>query len=580
MIRVISRIITAPSSGKREVSATWSGGTEGLPSRGAVVRGSSMICSLVRASSFGRGAAVSASIASSCRLAHALTSPSSSEDTRGRSVAVGWALGPQGEFERRVQAGQIVGGDCQQANALSALQRLRDRLLGGNPSGLTAEHVSEAEQHRHRRGVYLHGGVGRGKTMLMDMFYTNLPPKVARLARRVHFHDFMAEMHHRLHAKRGKEDPLSAVARDMCSVHPVLCFDEVELADVADALVFKRVFERVFDFGGVLVATSNSSPEELYLGGLNRSAFLPFINTLRNQCEVISLNASDGESNDVDYRRSDVVLRGSHSVSTKRSATEILPSATAGVTSTLISSGDGTAELDRLWHEVVAVDRSLRGVNSEEKVTGSARIPVASGRWVTVPKLSGRCARFSFDEICGLPLAASDYNALAHHINIFTIDRIPIFSEQNENEARRFINLVDILYERRALLVASFAARPEDIFHGEAESVGAEDTVRNRVKREGQRAGHQINVRDEGGSSGRSTTTVGAMEWSATGRAGASLAQLQSKNFTFRASRRCASRLVEMGSVTYERTFWASLPRVGVGGFPSTVGAKYARGPT
>lgn len=528
-----------------------------------------MICSLVRASSFGRGAAVSASIASSCRLAHALASPSSSEDTRGRSVAVGWALGPQGEFERRVQAGQIVGGDCQQANALSALQRLRDRLLGENPSGLTAESVSEAEQHRDRRGVYLHGGVGRGKTMLMDMFYTTLPPKVARLARRVHFHDFMAEMHHRLHAKRGEEDPLSAVARDMCSVHPVLCFDEVELADVADALVFKRVFERVFDFGGVLVATSNSSPEELYLGGINRSAFLPFINILRNQCEVISLNASDGESNDVDYRRSDVLLRGSHCVSTKTSATEILPSAMAGVTSTLISSGNGTAELDRLWHEVVAMDRSLRGVNSEEKVTGSSRIPVASGRWVTVPKLSGRCARFSFDEICGLPLAASDYNTLAHHISIFTIDHIPMFSEQNENEARRFINLVDILYERRALLVASFAAKPEDIFRGEAESVGAEDTVRNRVKREGQRAGHQINVKDEGGSSGRSTTTVGSMEWSATGRAGASLAQLQSTNFTFRASSRCASRLVEMGSVTYERTFWASLPRVGVGGFPS-----------
>ena len=519
-----------------------------------------MICNLLRVSSFGRCGVVSASLASSSRLAHALAtpnalaSPSSSVDTV--DVDPG-SVGPHEEFERRVRAGQIIGGDCQQARAVSALQTLRDRLLGE----ATAEYVKEAGQHGHRRGVYLHGGVGRGKTMLMDMFYTTLPPDVARLARRVHFHDFMAEMHRRLHAKRGQEDPLSAVARDLCSVHPVLCFDEVELADVADALVFKRVFERVFHLSGVLVATSNSAPEELYLGGINRSAFLPFINTLQKQCDVISLNASDGKSNDIDYRRSDIVLRGSPQGSTTRAATKMLPSAAAGVTSTLISGGGAPTELDRLWHEVVAADRSLRGAYLEEKSIGSDRIPVAPGRWVTVPELSGRCARFNFDDICSGPLGASDYNELANHVDVFTIDNIPTFSVQNENQARRFINLVDILYERRALLVASFASKPEEIFRGDDESEGDEDTVRSRVRREGRRGGHQISVSNEGGSSGRLTTTVGAMEWSATGRAGASLAQLQSTNFTFRASKRCASRLVEMGSEAYERRFWASLTR-------------------
>ena len=151
---------------------TWSGGTEGAAEQrgggeGLVHDLQSRARIIIRSR-----CCVSASIASSCRLAHALTSPSSSEDTRGRSVAVGWALGPQGEFERRVQAGQIVGGDCQQASALSALQRLRDRLLGENPSGLTAESVSEAEQHGTDARRVLTRRCGRGKTMLMDMFYT------------------------------------------------------------------------------------------------------------------------------------------------------------------------------------------------------------------------------------------------------------------------------------------------------------------------------------------------------------------------------------------------------------------------
>ena len=137
-------------------------------------------------------------------------------------------------------------------------------------------------------------------------------------------------------------------------MHPVLCFDEVELADVADALVFKRVFERVFHLGGVLVATSNSAPEELYLGGINRSAFLPFINTLQKQCDVISLNASDGKSNDIDYRRSDIVLRGSRQGSTTRAATKMLPSAAAGVASGTAAVGGTRTAWPRRWRRQVS----------------------------------------------------------------------------------------------------------------------------------------------------------------------------------------------------------------------------------
>jgi len=570
--------------------------------------------------------------------------------------------GPVEAFDKRVRGGGLLGGDARQAEALQALQALRDLLVCDPPGVTHADAASGSPLARLTRaalklvspartaavpfapaahqptggrgqGVYLHGGVGRGKTMLMDMFHSTLPPPLARLTRRTHFHEFMAEVHHRLHAmRRGHADPLGAVAAAVHAESPVLCFDEVELVDVADALVLKRVLERVFALGGVLVATSNSAPEDLYEGGINRAAFLPFIHTLRDRCTVVSLDhyndttweaevgpgpgggraARDERTSiegGVDYRlladRERVVVPGQGYAASRSELPPVSISAACGEPSVLVSgSGSGYAALGRLWRAAAAAGRHRRrhrmtttAIGEDQRIEhegerSDVQVPVAFGRSMVVPRVRERCAWFHFDDLCGprSNLGAADYIAIAAQFDVIAVNGVPSFSTFNENEARRFINLVDVLYERRALLIATLAAAPGALFRGEqaedflddgmkkerakvrARMEGREEeeveesdgyairmaphavreAVVRRVRREGAWGGGEATVSGEGGSSGRSTTMVGAMEWSATGRAGASLADLQRVNFTFRASRRCASRLVEMGSAAYE----------------------------
>mmetsp|Transcript_39530 Transcript_39530/g.97895 ORF Transcript_39530/g.97895 Transcript_39530/m.97895 type:complete len:522 (+) Transcript_39530:262-1827(+) len=499
--------------------------------------------------------------------------------------------------------------------------------------------------------------------MLMDIFHSTLPQNLARVARRTHFHAFMAEVHQRLHAtRRGHADPLAAVAAAIHAESPVLCFDEMEIVDVADALVLKRIFERIFALGGVLVATSNAAPEELYEGGINRAAFLPFIGTLRERCAVVSLDdiitdryhdgaqqeasvsasaasvalaAVDGSvrasrrvaaggageyREGIDYRQltgrgrgrevkqvTSSAGGGAHANITRAGTASSgdldprYPSVMCGEPSVMLAiiNGDtaaADAALGRVWGEAckVMAGAGKNGCAGADEDEVDVRVPVASGRSLIVPRLLGRCAWFHFDNLCGPRghLGAADYITLADRFDAIAIAGVPVFSTHNENEARRFINLVDVLYERRTLLIASLAAPLATLFRGEeeeekeqvllsspllflplalrggdvvAESAADGDVstnyVRNAVKRrvrlEGSWGGGVATVSGEGGSSGRSTTMVGSMEWSATGRAGASLADLQRVNFTFRASRRCASRLVEMGGAAYEAA-WAN----------------------
>jgi len=521
----------------------------------------------------------------------ATTSFRSAEQAEGGAEARGFDAtsidGPVGEFERRVRAGDLVDGDARQAVALRQLQALRDRLV--------ASHLANASSPLPAQGVYLHGGVGRGKTMLMDAFHATLPPGLASRARRVHFHEFMAEVHRRLHAARGVGvDPLAAVAAAIHAESPIICFDEVELVDIADALVFKRVFERVFQLGGVVVATSNTAPEQLYEGGINRDVFAPFIATLRERCAVVSLDhvrawlgprhpdsaherlsvgsgtdadpdshprgrdeAAEDASSDVDYR---ALASRRRSASESTTTTRALPSAIAGCPSMLSIVSDpveGRVVVDRAWAAAAAArDASVAAAKPSS-------IPVSAGRSILAPLVVGTAARFNFDDLCGARarLGAADYVALLDRFDLIAVDGVPTFGPEDEDVARRFVNLVDVLYERRALLVASLAAAPVDLFRGDNDADGERETVREatrgRVRAEGARGGHGATVTGEGGSSGRSTTVVGNMEWSATGRVGASLADLQRVNFTFRASRRCVSRLMEMGSGGWERK-WVS----------------------
>ena len=273
------------------------------------------------------------------------------------------------------------------------------------------------------RGLYIWGDVGRGKSMLMDLFFDTVRVKPRR---RVHFNAFMAEVHERIHALRpiaGPADLIILVAQALAREATLLCFDEFQVGDVADAMILGRLFEQFFARGVTIVATSNTPPEALYEGGLNRQLFLPFIAMIEARLDVMSLNG------DVDYRlqqraRQPVYL------------TPLGPAADAA--------------MDAAWKQLAD--------GAPEKAT---TFPVL-GRKIAVPRAVRGAARFSFAELCEQPLAAADYLAIAHAFHTVLIDHIPLITERNA--ARRFIILVDTLYDEGVNLVCSAAAAPEALY--------------------------------------------------------------------------------------------------------------------
>lgn len=282
------------------------------------------------------------------------------------------------------------------------------------------------------RGLYVWGSVGRGKTMLMDMFFDAVP---SRRKRRAHFHAFMHDVHKRIHAwrqekKAGKvkgDDPIQPVADALAREARLLCFDEFSVTDIADAMILGRLFEALFARGVVVVATSNVEPARLYEGGLNRALFLPFIATLQERMEVVRLDAR------TDFRLEKI-----------------------GGSPVYYSPADASARLamDRIFHKLTG---RLRG----EPMT----IPVL-GREVNVPEAAEHVARFSFSDVCGRPLGSADYLALAANFHTIFIDGIPVMQQHMRNEAKRFINLIDTLYDQNVKLVASAQAAPAGLYTG------------------------------------------------------------------------------------------------------------------
>ncbi len=314
--------------------------------------------------------------------------------------------------------------DPLQQQAAAALDRIADSL-SARPRGVLAGLFGKSHTVR---GAYLVGQVGRGKTMLMDLFFETVtePRK-----RRVHFHEFMDEMHEAIRAfrasPRGKSesaDPIAAVTRPLLADIRLLCLDEFQVTDITNAMLLGRLFGMLFAGGVTVVATSNVVPDGLYENGLNRQLILPFIADLKRHVEVVPL---DGPT---DYRRlkfegQDVYQFGSG------------PQVTAG--------------MDRLW---------LRLTGGEPGAPAELH---SLGRTIPVPLAAMGAARFGFADLCDKPLGARDYVRLSHAYDTLMLDGVPQFSRLNSNAAKRFILLVDTLYDRGVKLAASFAVPLDEL---------------------------------------------------------------------------------------------------------------------
>ncbi len=348
--------------------------------------------------------------------------------------------GPLAAYRARVASGQLEA-DPAQGFAAERLQSLWRRLRNYAPerphddrsvwSRLRGRKPADDIPENYPHGIYLVGEVGRGKSMLMDMFFDGA--EVER-KRRVHFHEFMQEVHRRIYAWRREphrladphsDDPIPPLADQIAAGAWLLCFDEFQLNDVADAAILSRLFKALFARGVVVVATSNTVPDDLFAGQPGRDAFLPFIALLKQYLDLIVMTGNR------DWRRQRL----------KSLPTWHVP-----------ADQNAGAALD------AAFDELSGGVKP-----GPERLTVM-GRQFVIPKAAGGVARFNFEALCGQPLGPGDYLALATHYQALIVDAVPILSSENYNHARRFIILIDALYEHRVKLIASAAAIPDRLY--------------------------------------------------------------------------------------------------------------------
>jgi cell division protein ZapE len=283
------------------------------------------------------------------------------------------------------------------------------------------------------RGLYVWGSVGRGKTMLMDLFFEACP---ARRKRRVHFHAFMGDVHERIHAhrqavKRGEaegDDPIAPIAKGLAEEAWLLCFDEFTVTDIADAMILGRLFTALFGHGVVVVATSNVEPDRLYEGGLNRTLFLPFLALLKERMEVVRLDAR------TDFRLEKL-------------------------------SGAPVYHVPADERAKAALDQAFRGLSGRPR--GDRVTLTVKGHALEVPEAAGCVARFAFADLCQKPLGAADYLAISQDFHTLIVEGIPRMGLAQRNEAKRFIALIDTLYDHHVKLLASAEAEPPDLYRAE-----------------------------------------------------------------------------------------------------------------
>lgn len=339
-------------------------------------------------------------------------------------------------YDALVRAGTLTDDPAQRKLARELdrlLAEIRTKRVATKSSALGWLFARKGDKAEPIRGLYVHGAVGRGKTMLMDIFFERV---AARRKRRVHFHDFMADAHDRIYAYRQKvkngevkdSDPIPPVAAELIEAGWVLCFDEFSVTDITDAMILSRLFAELFRRGCVLVATSNVAPDDLYRDGLNRDLFLPFVDLLKRSVTVFNLDAA------TDYRLE---------------KTARLPVYHAPL------GDDARSRMDAAWDSVTA---------------GKAVAPdelTVKGHPVDVPRAGAGAARFTFAELCARPLGAGDYAALARRYHTIFVDDVPTLSRRSRNEAKRFITLIDTLYDHHSRVFISAAAGPDELMKDE-----------------------------------------------------------------------------------------------------------------
>ncbi len=334
-------------------------------------------------------------------------------------------------YQALVSSGTIER-DAAQARIADSFAALEQRLSGYKPArkhGLLGRLFRDKDEEPPR-GLYIHGEVGRGKTMLMDLFFQS---SAVEHKRRAHFHEFMADVHERIYGYRqniargeiADGDVIALTAHAIFDEAWLLCFDEFHVTDIADAMILGRLFAKLFELGTVVVATSNVAPEDLYKGGLNRALFLPFIAQIEAHMDVMRLDAR------TDFRLEKLT----------------------GVKMWLVpDDGEAANALDKAW----------------AKMTGNApckpRDIAIKGRKLHVPCSAHGVARFPFADLCEAPLAASDYLRLAHDYHTILVDHIPVMDYPQRNAAKRFISLIDTLYDNAVKLMASAAADPVSLY--------------------------------------------------------------------------------------------------------------------
>lgn len=344
-------------------------------------------------------------------------------------------------YATRADEGAIKPDPAQEA-VLPEFERIRQALAA--PAPVKRGFFGRKQAAEPIPGLYLWGGVGRGKSFLMDLFATHVGvPK-----RRVHFHAFMQEVHAGMNEARksGVADAITPVAEKIAAEVRLLAFDEMQITDITDAMIVGRLFEKLFEAGVVIVTTSNRHPDELYKNGLNRHLFLPFIEEIKARLVVWELVSP------TDYRQDR--LAGEQVYFTP-------------------ADSAARAKVDQIWHEMTGIPQVRGETGTEAQIAMSQRVVKerssglvlhVKGREVVIPRYHNGVGRASFWDLCSAMLGAGDYLALAAAVRVLILEDVPLLGMEKFNEAKRFVTLVDALYEAKVKLIVTAAAVPERLY--------------------------------------------------------------------------------------------------------------------